>query len=267
MSRARPQAAIDVSAPLLEACALGLQAGGRRLADGLSVVVRRGECWAVLGPNGAGKTTLLLALAGLATPAAGNVRLAGRPIGDWTPSEAACLRGLVPQQVHDAFPAGVLDLVLLGRHPHLGRWGWEDEADRTIARAALAAVDLAGFEARDVLTLSGGERQRVAIAALLAQEPLAMLLDEPVSHLDLHHQVTVLGALAAQARERGRAVVMSLHDLGLARRFATHALLLGGGTHHAGPVDEVLSEDRLAAAYGHRVRRAEVDGQVVYVPL
>jgi len=254
------------TAPLLEARGLHLAAGRRVLADGLDLVLERGQVWAVLGPNGSGKTTLLHTLAGLQAPAAGSVHLGGRPLADWPAPEAACLRGLLPQALHDAFGAPVLDLVLLGRHPHLGRWAWEDDGDRSTARAALARVDLEGFEERDVLTLSGGERQRVGIAALLAQDPLLMLLDEPVSHLDLHHQVTVLEHLSALARTQGKAVVLTIHDLTLAQRFASHALLMGPQGCRQGTVDEVLTEGNLAAAFGHRVRRLVIDGEVIHVP-
>jgi iron complex transport system ATP-binding protein len=254
---------------LLEAAALQLRIGGRTLCEGLDLVVRRGELWAVLGRNGSGKTSLLHALAGLRAPDAGVLRLAGRELDQWSGADAACLRGLLPQSLHDAFSAQVQDVVLLGRHPHrqggVFAWGFEDEDDGRVAQEALRAVDMDGLAQRDVLSLSGGERQRVAIAALLAQQPLLLLLDEPTSHLDLHHQVMVLAHLRRLARDGSRAVVMSLHDLNLARRFATHALLLGGTAPIAGPVDEVMSEARLSAAFGHAVHRLEVASGVVYV--
>lgn len=250
---------------LVEAVDLSLSAGPRVLVDALSLPVRRGEVWAVVGPNGSGKTTLLHALAGLRDPDGGLVRLSGRAFADWPPGEAACLRGLLPQVIGDSFGAGVLELVLIGRHPHLARWAWEGDDDRAIARAALAAVDLAGFETRDVLTLSGGERQRVAIAALLAQDPLALLLDEPLAHLDLHHQLMLMRHLQAQASTRGRGVVFSVHDLNLAARFATHALVLGPRGHRAGAADAVLTEPVLSEAFGHPLSRVRAGGHWVFV--
>jgi iron complex transport system ATP-binding protein len=155
--------------------------------------------------------------------------------------------------------------VLLGRHPHLARWAWEDDEDRALALAALRVVDADGLAGRDVTTLSGGERQRVGIAALLAQQPLLLLLDEPVAHLDLRHQLIVLDHLAALVRDGRHAVVLSLHDLNLARRYATHALLLGPGGPRLGPVDEVMTEEALGMAFGHPVTRAEVAGRTVFV--
>jgi iron complex transport system ATP-binding protein len=257
---------VNPPAHLLRADGLRLEAGSRVLVHGLDLDVRAGQVWAVLGPNGSGKTTLLHTLAGLQPPAAGQVWLADKPLADWPAGEAACLRGLLPQALADAFSASVLDLVLLGRHPHLARWAWEGADDLRIARAALAAVDLAGFERRDVLTLSGGERQRVGLAALLAQDPLLLLLDEPLAHLDLHHQVAVLTHLRRLAEEDGKAIVLAVHDLNLARRFATHALVLTPGDHRAGPVDAVMDEATLGAAFGHRLRRVVAAGRTLFVP-
>jgi iron complex transport system ATP-binding protein len=251
--------------PLLEADGLTLRAGPRTLFEQLSLRVAPGELWCVLGCNGSGKTSLLHALAGLRAPQAGMVRLGGRPLADWPPADAACLRGLLPQALHDAFAARVLDVVLLGRHPHLARWAWEDDEDRALALAALRVVDADGLAMRDVTTLSGGERQRVGIAALLAQQPLLLLLDEPVAHLDLRHQLIVLDHLAALVRDGRHAVVLSLHDLNLARRYATHALLLGPGGPRLGPVAEVMTEEALGMAFGHPVTRAEVAGRTVFV--
>jgi len=246
--------------------ALSLRAGERALVQGLSMLIRRGECWAVLGPNGSGKTTLLHALAGVSVPDAGQVLLAGRPYAAWPPGEAACLRGLLPQALADSFSASVLEIVLIGRHPHLARWAWESADDLAVARAALAAVDLAGIETRDVLTLSGGERQRVALAALLAQDPLLMLLDEPLAHLDLHHQIGLMQHLKQLTARAGKAVVFSVHDLNLAARFATHALVLGPHGHRAGPVDQVMDEATLGEAFGHALQRVQAGGHNLFVP-
>ncbi|NML14927.1 ABC transporter ATP-binding protein [Azohydromonas caseinilytica] len=252
---------------LLEAQGLALRAGERTLLANFDLRIEPGQCWALLGPNGSGKSTLLHTLAGLRPAQGGQVRLEGRPLAQWPPLEAARRRGLLPQQLHDAFAAPVLDVVLTGRHPHLPRWGWEGEDDRRIARAALAAVDLYGFEARDVRGLSGGERQRVGIAALLAQAPRLLMLDEPLAHLDLPHQVAVLAHLRALAQREERAVLLSIHDLNLAHRFATHALLLGrpGVAPRAGAADAVMSAAALSEAFGHRVRRGELQGRTVFV--
>jgi iron complex transport system ATP-binding protein len=254
--------------PLLRADGLALAAGTRVLLRGLDLDVAPGTLWCVLGPNGSGKTTLLHTLAGLQRPVAGRIRLDGRPLDDWRPDALARRRGLLPQALHDAFAASVLDTVLLGRHPHLARWDWEGDADRARAQAALAAVELDALAARDVTTLSGGERQRVGVAALLAQDPTLMLLDEPLAHLDLRHQLALLEHLRALALDAGRAVLLSIHDLNLARRYATHALLLAGdgGVPVQGPVADAMRADALAATFGHPLTAATVGGRVVYLP-
>jgi iron complex transport system ATP-binding protein len=251
---------------VITATGLSLRAGARTLVQGLDLRVERGQVWAVLGPNGSGKTTLLHALAGITTPEAGTVLLSGRPYADWPPGEAACLRGLLPQALADSFSVTVREIVLIGRHPHLSRWAWEGRDDAAVARAALAALDLSDFEQRDVLTLSGGERQRVALAALLAQDPLLMLLDEPLAHLDLHHQIAWMQHLQHLVHTVGKAVVFSVHDLNLAARFATHALVLGHRGHRAGPVAEVMDEATLSEAFGHRLQRVNAGGQQLFVP-
>lgn len=257
---------MSTAQPLLEAEALALQNGGRVFCCGVSLRVAAGECLALIGPNGAGKTTLLHTLAGLRAPGAGRVRLAGRMPSEWPAAELARFRGLLAQQQDDHFPASVLETVLVGRHPHLGRWGWEGPDDVAIALDALAAVGLSGLAGRDVLALSGGERQRVAIAALLVQAPRLLLLDEPTNHLDLHHQITTLDLFRARARA-GCAVVMVLHDINLAARYADQVVLFDGeGGALAGPAGEVLEPERLGHAFGHPIAVVDDGGRAVFVP-
>ena len=267
----------DPARPLLAARHLSLSVGKhalcRVLCRDVDLDIRAGQCVAVLGRNGAGKTTLLHTLAGLrdaddgsAIEARGEIHFGGRLASDWSPTQAARFRGLLAQRQSARFSATVQETVLIGRHPHLGRWGWEGDADNNIARAALACVGLQGFETRDVRALSGGEQQRVSIAALLAQTPRLFLLDEPLNHLDLHHQIAILELLRALAAD-GRGVVMALHDLDLAARYADSAILLDGeGGVTTGSRDEVLTAERLSRAFAHPLQRLTVAGKVVFLP-
>ena len=251
--------------PLLQTRSLAVTIAGKSICRGLDLSIRRGECWAMLGRNGAGKTTLLHTLAGLRVPAAGGIDVGGRSLGEWSGRKLARVRALLPQDDYDAFPASVLETALIGRHPHLSRWQWETPQDYAIARAALAAVEFAEAEARDVRTLSGGERRRVALAALLAQEPELFLLDEPASHLDLAHQLGLLDRLTATVREQRKALVMVLHDVNLAARYCDHALLLDRGSAVAGAAAALLTSERLSALYGVALRTLRDDGHKLFV--
>jgi len=244
---------MNSTAPILSCRDLTLAVPGRTLCRGVSFDVRAGECWVIVGPNGAGKTTLLQTLAGLRRPAAGTITLAGVPIMEQAPRARAQRLGFVPQDTIDAFPATALEVALAGRHPHVPRWHSESAADLTQAREALKAVGMGEAQMRDVQTLSGGERRRVALAMLLAQDPEVMLLDEPTNHLDIAHEVRALDLLASLAREHGRAVVMVLHDLTLAARFATHAVLLGCAEVEAGAAGPLLTAQKLSALYGQEL--------------
>ena len=184
----------------------------------------------------------------------------------WPRGEFALRVALLPQASDDPFPGSVLESALVGRHPHIDFWQWESEADRAIARECLAAMDLAGLDDRDVTTLSGGERRRLGIATVLAQTPAYFLLDEPIQQLDPLHQLSVLKLFRARA-DAGACVVMSLHDPGLAARFADEALLLfGDGRWSHGPAAEILDSESVAALYGVVVRELRWEDGRTFVP-
>lgn len=250
---------------LLEARGLTLRMGSRTLCRALDLVLTPNQSLAILGRNGAGKTTLLHTLAGLRAPESGAVWLAGQPYAAHAPKDAAQLRGVLMQHHADALAATALETALIGRHPHLSRWAVESEDDLRIARAALAAVGLAGFETRRADSLSGGERQRLAIATLLTQQPALRLLDEPLTHLDLGAQIPLLDLLSP--RQQGGATVMVMHDPTLAARFCDVALLLfDDGEWRLGGVDEVITPDALARLHGHPFHELHHDGRRVFVP-
>jgi iron complex transport system ATP-binding protein len=244
---------------------LTVEVAGRTLVRDLDLTIAGGTVTAVLGRNGAGKTMTLHTLAGLRAPAHGSVLLDGESLVTWPRRALARRLGLLTQTTEDPFPSTVLDSVLVGRHPHIDFWRWESEADRTIARAALASVAIEELAEREVDTLSGGERRRVALAALLAQNPDVFLLDEPINHLDPHHQLDVLKLLREKAHA-GCTVVMSLHDAGLAARFSDHALLLfGNGEWLSGPTAEVLTPETMSKLYSVAVREISWAGGRTFV--
>jgi len=246
---------------------LDLQLGGRTLLRQLDWAARPGECWSIIGRNGAGKSTLLRTLAGLHKPNAGAVLVGGLALGEWPLDELARERAYLAQSRHDAFSYTVIETVLSARHPYHGKRYWEGSDDHQAALTALASMEVADLAARDVRTLSGGERQRVAIAALLAQDTSLLLLDEPANALDLAHQVSVMGLLAKLCREQGKTVVMIGHDLNLAYRISTHALLLmGDGRWQAGPVRETMQPALLGDYLGHPIDMLEHGGRRIFLP-
>ncbi len=251
---------------LLECRRLSVSVPGRTLVADLDLEFSPGRLIAILGRNGAGKSSLLHVLAGLRTPAAGTVSLHGRDVARWPRRDFARHVGLLPQASEDPFPGTVLETALVGRHPHIGFWQWESEADRAVAREALAAMDLAGLEDRDIATLSGGERRRLAIATVLAQQPDVYLLDEPIQQLDPLHELAALRLLRARADE-GRCVVMSLHDPGLAARFSDESLLLSGdGRWRHGPTADVLDVESVHSLYGVPVHELRWNDGRTFVP-
>ncbi|OON59098.1 cobalamin ABC transporter ATP-binding protein [Massilia sp. KIM] len=253
---------------MIQTSQLRLSAGKRTLIDGLDWRVAPGECWSIIGRNGAGKSTLLRTLAGLHRPDAGRVSIGGRALDDWDPADLARERAYLAQSRHDAFAYSVIETVLSARHPYHGKRYWEGSDDHHAAVRALEAMEVADLAARDVRTLSGGERQRVAIAAMLAQETPLLLLDEPANALDLAHQVSVMALLARLCREQGKTVVMIGHDLNLAHRISTHALLLmGDGRWQAGTVDATMQPALLGDYLGHPIEMLDHGGRRIFIPL
>jgi len=247
----------------LEVRGLSLRAGGdahgRMLFESLGFVVEAGQRWVVLGPNGAGKSSLLAAIAGVFNVAAGDVLLQGRPLSQWRPEALADWRAWCPQFWSDPFPSTVAETAAIAMRR--GAWWSATREDEQAVADVLAELDLRSFAGTDVRQLSGGERQRVAVATALLQGATLVLLDEPVSHLDLAHQGMLVRALSRRS-EQGQAVVASLHDINLAWDLATHAVLLDGrGSAVAGPREAVMTPSGLSQAFGVAIDRVEVCGQ------
>ncbi|NUP14947.1 MAG: heme ABC transporter ATP-binding protein [Streptomyces sp.] len=234
---------------LAEAYGLHVRLGSRPVLHGVSVPVRAGEVLALVGPNGAGKSTLLGALAADLPAAEGVVRIHGRPASEWSAPELALRRAVLPQSATLSFPFPVEDVVRMGRAPHASS---PAEDDLAVAEA-MAVTEVTGFAGRPFSALSGGERARVALARVLAQRAPLLLLDEPTAALDLRHQELVLRVCRERARA-GDAVVVVLHDLGLAAAYAHRvAILCAGKVAAHGPPAEVFSERLLSEVYDQPV--------------
>ncbi len=234
---------------LLECKNLDVVVAGRCLVKRLNLPLYSGQMTCLLGENGTGKTSTLHTLAGLLPHASGQVLVADQPLEQWKRRDLARNLGLLMQDNEDAFPTTVLETALIGRHPHLGLFSWESRQDVLLAENALAELDLAGLQTRQVDTLSGGERRRLAIATLWIQDPDILLLDEPINHLDPRHQLQILRQLR-QLADQGKTVLASLHDINLAKRFFDQALLLSGdGTWQSGLSKEVLVASNLQQVF------------------
>jgi ABC-type cobalamin/Fe3+-siderophores transport system ATPase subunit len=242
----------------------------RAAVRNVSIDVAPGTFVGVLGPNGSGKSTLLKLLGRLLAPDAGSVMLDGRPIAGWPRQTVARRIAMVPQETHPTFDYTVLELVLMGRYPHLGPLAIEGPTDLAIAREALRATGTSAFESRQFSTLSGGEKQRVVIASALAQQAEVLLLDEPTASLDPGHQLEVASLLVELNRSRGLGLVLSTHDLNLAASICRELVMLSeGSVIGAGPTGDVLTGANVERLYGIRadVRFHPEAGHLTVVPL
>lgn len=246
-----------------------LSLAARRVVDGVSLGFAPGTWTAIVGPNGAGKSTLLSLLAGLRRPDAGQVALAGRPIGAWSARERARRLAWLSQHGEADGELAARDAVRLGRLPHHGLIGAITAADEAAVDAAMHETECDAFAARRLSELSGGERQRVLLARALAVEAPVLLLDEPTTHLDAPHQRALLRSLVARAR-RGVAVVAVLHDLTLALGADRLVVLAAGRLRAEGPPDDPAVRAALVDVFGQAVaieRLGGAGGRWVAVPL
>lgn len=250
----------------VEARGLNVSIAGHGVCNELNFVLPTGKSLAILGRNGAGKSTLLATLAGLRDADGGSVVLSGTALSGYAPRALARLRGYCAQQQYDAFASTVLETALIGRHPHLDRWGWESDKDKIVAMDALQRTGLAGFETRQVQTLSGGERQRLAVATLLTQQAEILMLDEPLSHLDLNHAMALLTLLEGETAQ-GRTLLAVLHEPNFARRHFDFTLMLfGDGSWCFGPSADIIDAASLQRLYGHRLRALQDNGEPWFIP-
>lgn len=258
------------AAHTLAAEGLTLTYGDRTVIDALDIEIAAGKITTIVGANGCGKSTLLRSLARLMSPSAGQVILDGRSMHSLPTREVARVLGLLPQSPSAPEGIAVADLVGRGRHPHqraLARWSRHDYEVVADALAATGTTDLAD---RSVDELSGGQRQRVWIAMALAQETDILLLDEPTTFLDVAHQVEVLDLLTDLSIARGTTIVMVLHDLNLAARYADELIAMKDGrVHAAGAPRDVVTADLVNDVFGlaNQITIDPVSGTPMVTPI
>ncbi|MYB49803.1 MAG: heme ABC transporter ATP-binding protein [Dehalococcoidia bacterium] len=242
MNGSRPQA--------ISAQNLTYEVEGKTLLDGVDLQAERGQLVGLIGPNGAGKTTLLRTISGILRYRQGSIHLEGSDLMSMSPKDAAATLALVPQIAPYTYGFTSMELVLMGRYPHLGRFQIEGREDDRIAREAMRLTEIEQFADRTLDTLSGGERQRVFVARALTQQPRILLMDEPTANLDVLHQLKVLD-LVRQLVDDGLTAVAAIHDLNMAARYCDKLVLLSGGRVLAeGPPNEVLAPETIESAFG-----------------
>jgi iron complex transport system ATP-binding protein len=252
----------------VEVAALSVRAGSKTLISNVTLTFEPGTWTTVIGPNGAGKTTLVETIAGLRRPSSGTVSILGELLAEMNERARALKVSLVPQ--HPVVPSGmsVYDYVGLGRVAHHGLFHSASDGDRQIIESVLERLSLAEFRDRDVATLSGGERQRMVLARALTQSTKVIVLDEPITGLDLRHQMDMLELMKKEVHECGLTVIATLHDLTLAGQFADRLVLLDHGEVVLdGTAPVVIRSAELAEHYGMNLRVVDVDGADVVVPV
>ena len=252
------------SAPLLEVRDVKFGYRDRpSVLDGISFSVEPGQLWTIVGPNGAGKSTLLRLMAALLRAQSGEVLYRGRPLYALSARERARRIAFLPQRVPLAGDLSAREVVLMGRYPHRTMGLFESAHDLDIAERAMVRTEVSQFADRLAGTLSGGEAQRVHLAAVLAQEPELLLLDEPTASLDIKHQLAVFEILRAVCMPDGPAVIVVTHDVNLVTMYGSHVLLLHRGRLvAAGPPLEVLTPTRLREVYEVELVTLRGDGGV-----
>jgi iron complex transport system ATP-binding protein len=244
----------------------GIEIDRRWLVRGVSLSLRGGRLLALIGPNGSGKSTLLRLLGGLWRVSEGAALLGGQPLARLPRRVIARRIAYIPQDTHLDFAFTVREIVLTGRHPHLGRFEVAGARDHAAVEEAMRRADVLHLAERLVTELSGGERQRVLIARGLATEADILLLDEPTANLDVAHALDVLG-LCRELASEGKTIVAALHDLNLAARFADEIALLERGRVVAhGTADSVLQNELLNRVFGVCTDQVQsADGKPVFI--
>ncbi len=223
--------------------------------NSISFKVARGDVFSIIGPNGSGKTTLLKCLSGILQPQNGKIYIGRKNLKDLTPREIAKTIAYVPQIHIPVFPYRVIEVVVMGRAPHIGQFNLPKKHDIEISYAKIEQLGIAHLASRDYTTLSGGEMQLVLIARALTQEPEVLILDEPTSHLDFKNSILVLEKINELANQLGISIVMSMHDPNYTLMYSNMgAFLKNGRIHYIGKPTEIINERTIKEIYDIRVK-------------
>nr|NLR86285.1 ATP-binding cassette domain-containing protein [Rhizobium sp. P28RR-XV] len=255
---------------LFQLDAVGFAVSGRTLLHPLTLALAPRKVVGLIGHNGSGKSTFLKLLARQQNPTSGTIHFEGMSLSEWGDRPFARKVAYLPQSTPAATGMLVRELVALGRYPWHGALGRFSQIDREKVQEAMKLTDVAGMADRLVDTLSGGERQRVWLAMLIAQDTECLLLDEPISALDIAHQIEVLSLVQSLSHARGLGVVVVLHDVNSAARFCDHIIALHSGRIIAnGPTDDILTTEALRAIYGieMHILQHPASGRPVAIPM
>ncbi|MCC6803279.1 MAG: ABC transporter ATP-binding protein [Anaerolineae bacterium] len=254
-----------MTAPLLafQHVHFGYVPGSRTVLRDLSLNIQPGTVTAILGPNGVGKTTLLHLALGWLKPQSGDILLDGRPLKSFSRRAVGQWLALVPQTERVPFEYSILDYVVLGRTPYLAPLAMPDVDDYHIGEQAIEQVGLGALRHRSITTLSGGERQLALVARALVQQPRLLVLDEPMSHLDLANKARLIQLLRGLVAQ-GMTLLLTTHEPDVAAAVATHLILMcDGQVFRAGVLADVFTSENLSATYGIPVRVSRLDGQQI----
>lgn len=228
---------------------LSYSVGEKKILSNIGIDIKKDDLIGIVGPNGAGKTTLLKVICGILIPSSGAILIEGKNVTTFKSKELFKKISYLSQNINFNFPFKVSEVVLMGRYPYLGKFENENEGDFEIAKKCLQMVDMQNFIKRNILTLSGGEQQRVSLARVLAQKTDYLFLDEPLSNMDINHQLSIMNVLGSISNS-GKGISVVLHDLRLAYKFCTKVLVLNQGrVIDFGAPQNVLKEELISSVF------------------
>ncbi len=232
----------------------------KKILDGISARFEPRKIHGIIGPNGSGKSTLLKNISRIWEPQSGSIVIDGKDYTEIPRKELSTLVTLVPQNTTIGFPISVFDVVSMGRNPHLGRFEGLRQKDREIIERALEQTNISALKERNINELSGGEGQLAIIARALATEASLILLDEPTSELDVKHTLEIVNILY-EFKEQGKTILVSIHDLNLARKFCdTITILCRGKLFYSGPPEDAFGQENIRQVFEVNVREYKYNG-------